>query len=77
MKKDAHEEFEVLDETIRFPSAEAERRQLTMMFCGLVGSTTLSTKLDPDDLRAVIGAESFCPAIESARRRSREGTRSA
>src|SRR5205823_2143597 len=36
--------------------AEAERRQLTVMFCDLVGSTALSTRLDPEDLREVIGA---------------------
>jgi class 3 adenylate cyclase/tetratricopeptide (TPR) repeat protein len=34
----------------------AERRQLTVMFCDLVGSTALSTRLDPEDLRSVIGA---------------------
>jgi len=34
------------------PSAEAERRQLTVMFCDLVGSTPLSARLDPEDLRA-------------------------
>jgi hypothetical protein len=33
-----------------------ERRQLTVMFCDLVGSTALSARLDPEDLRAVIGA---------------------
>jgi class 3 adenylate cyclase/tetratricopeptide (TPR) repeat protein len=39
------------------PAAQdtAERRQLTVMFCDLVGSTALSTKLDPEDLRAIIG----------------------
>jgi class 3 adenylate cyclase/predicted ATPase len=37
-------------------SASAERRQLTVMFCDLVGSTALSTRLDPEDLREVIGA---------------------
>src|SRR5712692_2557629 len=36
--------------------AEAERRQLTVMFCDLVGSTTLSTQLDPEELREVIQA---------------------
>jgi class 3 adenylate cyclase/predicted ATPase len=36
--------------------AEAERRQLTVMFCDLVGSTALSARLDPEDLREVIGA---------------------
>ena len=35
-------------------SAQAERRQLTVMFCDLVGSTALSTKMDPEDLRDVI-----------------------
>jgi class 3 adenylate cyclase len=35
---------------------EAERRQLTVMFCDLVGSTALSARLDPEDLREVIGA---------------------
>jgi class 3 adenylate cyclase len=39
----------------RAPAA-AERRQLTVMFCDLVGSTELSTRLDPEDLREVIGA---------------------
>lgn len=34
----------------------AERRQLTVMFCDLVGSTALSTQLDPEDLRKIIGA---------------------
>jgi predicted ATPase/class 3 adenylate cyclase len=32
----------------------AERRQLTVLFCDLVGSTALSTQLDPEDLRAVV-----------------------
>lgn len=32
-------------------SADAERRQLTVMFCDLVGSTALSETLDPEDLR--------------------------
>ena len=35
---------------------DAERRQLTVMFIDLVGSTALSTKLDPEDLPSVIGA---------------------
>src|SRR5215471_10022334 len=34
---------------------EAERRQLTVMFCDLVGSTPLSVRFDPEDLREVIG----------------------
>ncbi len=35
-------------------SAGAERRQLTVMFCDLVGSTALSTRLDPEEMREVI-----------------------
>src|SRR4030088_841242 len=38
------------------PRDSAERRQLTVMFCDLVGSSALSVRLDPEDLRAVIGA---------------------
>src|SRR5204863_2246328 len=37
-------------------TAEAERRQLTVMFCDLVGSTPLSTRFDPEDLREIVGA---------------------
>lgn len=33
---------------------EAERRQLTVMFCDLVGSTPLSEQLDPEDLRDIV-----------------------
>ena len=40
----------------------AERRQLTVMFCDLVGSTALSTRLDPEDLREVIAAYHACAA---------------
>ena len=36
--------------------AEGERRHLTVMFCDLVDSTTLSERLDPEDLRRVITA---------------------
>jgi len=36
--------------------ADAERRQLTVLFCDLVGSTALSSRLDPEDLREVIAA---------------------
>src|SRR5262249_14561369 len=34
----------------------AERRHLTVMMCDLVGSTALSARLDPEDMRAVIDA---------------------
>ena len=40
----------------------AERRQLTIMFCDLAGSTALSTRLDPEDLREVISAYHRCCA---------------
>ena len=38
------------------PSTTAERRQITVMFCDLVGSTALSEKLDPEDLRGLMAA---------------------
>jgi class 3 adenylate cyclase/predicted ATPase len=38
------------------PRDSAERRQLTVVFCDLVGSTELSARLDPEDLRGIIGA---------------------
>src|SRR5262245_51152997 len=40
----------------------AERRQLTVMFCDLVGSTALSSRLDPEDMREIIGAYHRCCA---------------
>lgn len=44
----------------RTAPADAERRQLTVMLCDLVGSTALSERLDPEDLRNVIGAYRRC-----------------
>jgi hypothetical protein len=38
------------------PPSEAERRQLTVMFCDLVGSTALSARFDPEELREEIRA---------------------
>ena len=49
------------------PRDSAERRQLTVMFCDLVGSSALSARLDPEDLRAVIGAYHACIADVIAR----------
>jgi class 3 adenylate cyclase len=40
----------------------AERRQLTVMFSDLVGSTALSARMDPEDLREVISAYQKCVA---------------
>jgi class 3 adenylate cyclase/tetratricopeptide (TPR) repeat protein len=42
------------------PSSSAERRHLTVMFCDLVNSTALSVRLDPEDLRKVIGSYHKC-----------------
>jgi hypothetical protein len=42
------------------PQDTAERRQLTVMFCDLVGSTALSARLDPEDPRGMIGAYHRC-----------------
>jgi class 3 adenylate cyclase len=42
--------------------AAAERRQLTVMFCDLVGSTAMSARLDPEDLREMIAAYHQCCA---------------
>jgi class 3 adenylate cyclase/predicted ATPase len=44
--------------------AEGERRQLTVMFCDLVGSTALSEQLDPEELREVVGRyQEACTAV--------------
>src|SRR5262249_51695470 len=48
--------------TGRKPQDAAERRQLTVMFCDLVGSTALSARLDPEDLREIIGIYHRCVA---------------
>jgi class 3 adenylate cyclase/predicted ATPase len=44
------------------PRDAAERRQLTVMFCDLVGSTALSARFDPEDMRDIIGAYHRCCA---------------
>src|ERR1700686_5380468 len=49
------------------PRDTAERRQVTVMFSDLVGSTALSTRMDPEDLREVITAYQKCVA-EAVRR---------
>jgi class 3 adenylate cyclase len=45
----------------------AERRQVTVMFSDLVGSTALSARLDPEDLREIISAHQKC-VTETVRR---------
>ena len=42
--------------TVNATKDTAERRQLTVMFADLVGSTALSARLDPEELREIIGA---------------------
>ena len=49
----------VLDQNA-FPAETAERRQVTVMFVDLVGSTELSARMDPEDLREVISAYQKC-----------------
>jgi class 3 adenylate cyclase len=40
--------------------SDAERRQITVMFCDIVESTALAARLDPEDLRELIGAYHRC-----------------
>jgi class 3 adenylate cyclase/predicted ATPase/DNA polymerase III delta prime subunit len=49
------------------PMSSAERRQLTVLFGDLVGSTALGLRLDPEDLREIIGAYHRCVADTVAR----------
>ena len=49
------------------PLDTAERRQVTVMFSDLVGSTALSARMDPEDLREIISAYQKCVA-ETVRR---------
>src|SRR5262249_46972508 len=44
------------------PEDRAERRQVTVMFSDLVGSTALSARMDPEDLRDLISAYQKCVA---------------
>src|SRR6185437_15078547 len=45
------------------PEDRAERRQVTVMFSDLVGSTALSARMDPEDLREVISSYQKCVAV--------------
>lgn len=51
----------------RASGAVAERRQLTVMFVDLVGSTALASRLDPEDLREIIGTYHRCVSDTIAR----------
>jgi class 3 adenylate cyclase len=48
-------------------AASAERRQLTILICDLVGSTALSARLDPEDMGEIIGAYHRCCAEQIAK----------
>jgi class 3 adenylate cyclase/tetratricopeptide (TPR) repeat protein len=45
-----------VDDPVQAVPQHAERRQLTVMFCDLVGSTALSARLDPEDLQELLRA---------------------
>jgi class 3 adenylate cyclase len=57
---DAIAELRIKNEPAHDPTAE--RRPLSVMFCDLVGSTALSSRLDPEDLREVIRSYQSCVA---------------
>jgi class 3 adenylate cyclase len=52
----------VAPKTDNTPEDHAERRQVTVMFSDLVGSTALSARMDPEDLREIITAYQKCVA---------------
>jgi class 3 adenylate cyclase len=58
-------EFRAL--VMRLEVESAERRQLTVLLCDLVGSTALALRLDPEDLREIIGVYHRCVADTVAR----------
>src|SRR6478672_7110646 len=68
LRSDASGKATPVDEatTLHAPSARpedrAERRQVTVMFSDLVGSTALSARMDPEDLREIISAYHKCVA---------------
>jgi hypothetical protein len=58
------------------PEDRGERRQVTVMFSDLVGSTALSARMDPEDLREVISAYQKCVASYGLRFASRHRSKS-
>src|SRR5216684_6390653 len=53
-------------QTLDARRSDGERRQLTVMFCDLVGSTVLSAQLDPEELREVVRAyQQMCAQVIS------------
>ena len=69
LRTDANATAPALDAlpTIDMSKDTAERRQVTVMFSDLVGSTALSARMDPEDLREVISAYQKC-VVETVRR---------
>lgn len=55
LRKDPGEAQTAATERLEDRTDAAERRQLTVMFCDLVGSTELAERIDPEDLRALLG----------------------
>jgi len=55
------------DAQIEAPSTQAERRQITVLFCDLVGSTELSARLDPEDMSELLRTYRRCCAETIAR----------
>src|SRR5215470_14897756 len=68
LRKDTSGKGPAVDAAIRStapsasPEDRAERRQVTVMFSDMVGSTALSARMDPEDLREVISAYQKCVA---------------
>src|SRR6266700_3131581 len=51
-------------QTVPSQQSESEKRQLTVLFCDLVGSTSLAVQLDPEDLSTIIRRfQSTCTSI--------------
>ena len=61
-RRDRHAQATTEDVAPIAPHDTAERRQVTVMFSDLVGSTALSARMDPEDLREVISAYQKCVA---------------
>ena len=55
------------DASVTLPTAEAERRRLSVLLCDLVGSTPLSGRLDPEELALVIRSYQARVAVAIAR----------
>lgn len=58
LRERSRETEQVAPPVFKLPQStrDAERRQITVLFCDIVGSTDLSTRLDPEDLHSIIAA---------------------